>query len=182
MLYPFNNLLSMLHPIFITVCNKTLNFTYSAAKLGNKINVFYKIIRRVRALLVNCCVSEDESMETRLWHHANFDWLCIVRRAFYRLVGNMSVYQENLFQSRSKKTSIFLHLSNYLCGMFYKGNRGLFSVFPSPHLSTRGSWENSRQLCKPETQSRVCITVSNSPNSPSYLDEALQTRKTSSIP
>ena len=28
-------------------------------------------------------------------------------------------------------------------------------------------WENSRQLCKPETQSRVCITFENSPNSPS---------------
>ena len=26
--------------------------------------------------------------------------------------------------------------------------------------------ENSRQLYKPETQSRVCITVENSPNSP----------------
>ena len=25
-------------------------------------------------------------------------------------------------------------------------------------------WENSRQLCKPETKSRICITVSNSPN------------------
>ena len=28
----------------------------------------------------------------------------------------------------------------------------------------RGRWENSRQLCKPETQSRVCIIVENSPN------------------
>ena len=25
-------------------------------------------------------------------------------------------------------------------------------------------WENSRQLCKPETKLRVCITVENSPN------------------
>ena len=25
-------------------------------------------------------------------------------------------------------------------------------------------WGNSKQLCKPETQSRVCITVENSPN------------------
>ena len=25
-------------------------------------------------------------------------------------------------------------------------------------------WENSRQLCKPSTSSRVCLTVSNSPN------------------
>ena len=93
-----------------------------------------------------------------------FDWL----------VGNMSVYQENLFQSR-----IFLHLSNYLLEIFYKSNRGLLSVFPWPHLNTRGSWENSRRLCKPETQ--VCITVSNSPNTPSCLDEAMETQKTPSI-
>ena len=29
------------------------------------------------------------------------------------------------------------------------------------------SWENLRQLCKPLTVSRVCITVENSSNSPS---------------
>ena len=29
-----------------------------------------------------------------------------------------------------------------------------------------GGWKNSRKLCKPKTASRVCITVSNSPNSP----------------
>ena len=28
-------------------------------------------------------------------------------------------------------------------------------------------WENSRQFCKPETKSRVCVTVENSPNPPS---------------
>ena len=32
-----------------------------------------------------------------------------------------------------------------------------FSVFPSPHLNTRGSWENSRQLCKPETGKKSSI-------------------------
>ena len=36
--------------------------------------------------------------------------------------------------------------------LFYKSNR-----------NSRG-WENSRQLCKPSTSSRVSITVSNSPN------------------
>ena len=51
-------------------------------------------------------------------------------------------------------------------------NRGLFSVFTKPHLNTRGSWENLKQLCKPETQSRVRITVENPPNSPNCLDEA----------
>ena len=35
------------------------------------------------------------------------------------LVGNMSVCQENLVQSKSEKTSIFLHLLNYLWEIFY---------------------------------------------------------------
>ena len=33
-------------------------------------------------------------------------------------------------------------------------------------ISTLEGWENSRKLCKPSTTSRVCITVSNSPNPP----------------
>ena len=45
----------------------------------------------------------------------------------------------------------------------------------------RGSWENSKQLCKPETQSRVCITVENSPNFLECLDEAVEHGKKSSI-
>ena len=50
-------------------------------------------------------------------------------------------------------------------------------MFPYPHLNTRGSWENSRQLCKPETQSRVCITVESSPNFSECLDEAMKKGK-----
>ena len=38
---------------------------------------------------------------------------------------------------------------SYVCIAWYKHSR---------------RWENSRQLCKPSTLSRVCITVSNSPN------------------
>ena len=46
----------------------------------------------------------------------------------------------------------------------YKSNRKLFPcVCISWYKHSRG-WENSRQLCKPSTSSRVCITVSNSPN------------------
>ena len=33
-----------------------------------------------------------------------------------------------------------------------------------------GGWENSQKLCKPSTVSRVCITVSNSPNPPRHLE------------
>ena len=48
--------------------------------------------------------------------------------------------------------------------LFYKSNRKLLScVCIAWHKHSR-RWENSRQLYKPETKSRVCIIVSNSPN------------------
>ena len=61
----------------------------------------------------------------------------------------MSLYQENLFQSRSKKkqNNIFLHLLNYFLEMLYKSNEDFFAC---PHSLD-----------------------SNSPNSPSCLDEAM---------
>ena len=45
------------------------------------------------------------------------------------------------------------------------------------YIHERG-WENSRQLCKPEMKSRVCITVENSPNTSSvYITWAMQTQE-----
>ena len=84
----------------------------------------------------------------------HFDWL----------VGNMSLCQENLFKSKSEKTSIFLHLLNYLWEIFYKNNRKLFSCVCIAWYKHKRGWENSQQLYKPQTSSRVCITGSNSPN------------------
>ena len=41
-----------------------------------------------------------------------------------------------------------------------------FSVFIYSHLNTKGSWEDSRKLCKRKTQLRVCIALeSNKKNS-----------------
>jgi len=34
-------------------------------------------------------------------------------------------------------------------------------------------WQNLKQLCKPETTSRVCIIYKNSPSPPECLDEAM---------
>ena len=34
-----------------------------------------------------------------------------------------------------------------------------FSVFIYSHLNTKGSWEDSRKLCKRQTQLRVCIAL-----------------------
>ena len=63
----------------------------------------------------------------------------------------MSVYQENLFQSRSKKTSIFLHLSSIL------------DSYANPRL--RLGLHNCREFSQ----------------LPECLDEAMEIRKTSSI-
>ena len=44
-------------------------------------------------------------------------------------------------------------------------------------MQTRGRvGGNSRRLCKHETKSSVCMTVENSPNPPSCLHQAMQTR------
>ena len=48
--------------------------------------------------------------------------------------------------------------------LFYKSNRKRFSWVWIPWYKHSRRWENSQQLCKPLTSSRVCITVSNSPN------------------
>ena len=48
--------------------------------------------------------------------------------------------------------------------LFYKSNRNLFSCVCIAWYKHSRGWENSRQLCKPSTSSRVCINVSNSPN------------------
>ena len=45
-------------------------------------------------------------------------------------------------------------------------NRALFPFYIASSKHEEG-WENSRQLCKPSTMSRVCITFKNSPNLPS---------------
>ena len=48
--------------------------------------------------------------------------------------------------------------------LFYKSNRKRFSCVCIAWCKHSRRWENSRQLCKPSTSSRVCITVSNSPS------------------
>ena len=52
----------------------------------------------------------------------------------------------------------------------------VFRVCIALYKHERG-WENSRQLCKPETKSRVCITVENSPNASSVYIRLCKHRK-----
>ena len=51
-----------------------------------------------------------------------------------------------------------------------------FRVYIAWYKHERG-WENSRQLCKPETKSRVCITVENSLNASSVYIRLCKHRK-----
>ena len=48
--------------------------------------------------------------------------------------------------------------------LFYKSNRKLFSCVCIAWYKHLRHWENSQQLCKCSTSSRVYIIVSNSPN------------------
>ena len=48
--------------------------------------------------------------------------------------------------------------------LFYKSNSKLFYCVCISWYKHSRDWENSRQLCKSSTSSRVCVTVSNSPN------------------
>ena len=45
----------------------------------------------------------------------------------------------------------------FLGNLFYKSNRKLFSCICIAWYKHSRRWENSRQLCKPSTSSRVCI-------------------------
>ena len=57
-----------------------------------------------------------------------------------------------------------------------KAIENIFRVCVAWNKHERG-WENSRQLCRPETKSRVCITVENSPNSSSVYMRVCKLRK-----
>ena len=62
-------------------------------------------------------------------------------------------------------TSVIQRVLRFFSGkLFYKSNSKLFSCFCIAWYKHERRWENSRQLWKPLTSSRVCITVSNSPN------------------
>ena len=65
-----------------------------------------------------------------------------------------------LISTLNKRVLLFFCLESY----FKKAIRKLFSCVCISWYKHERGWENSWQLCKPETKSRVCITVSNSPN------------------
>ena len=65
-------------------------------------------------------------------------------------------------------------LDSFTWGVFFVcvlSNRKRFRVCIAWYKQERG-WENSRQLCKSETKSRVRITVENSPNASSLTHQS----------
>ena len=52
-----------------------------------------------------------------------------------------------------------------------------FSVFPQPDINTRGVGEIRESYAEPETRSRVCITIENSPNASSVYIRLCKHRK-----
>ena len=105
--------------------------------------------------LETCSLSEKNPyFGKHLFRKTRTDYACKFRVQDFATGKNFS------FNQCSEQES-FAFFSWKLC---YKSNRKLFPcVCISWYKHSRG-WENSRQLCKPSTSSRVCITVSNSPN------------------
>ena len=60
--------------------------------------------------------------------------------------------------------------------VIYNSIENVFRVCIAWYKHEKG-WENSRQSCKPETKSRVCITVENSPNASSVYIRLCKHRK-----
>ena len=73
------------------------------------------------------------------YHNCYIWFLNLIKAAFFKLV----------VQSTSAVLKQYIESVFPVCIAWYKHERG---------------WENSWQLCKPETKCTVCITVENSPN------------------
>ena len=73
------------------------------------------------------------------YHNCYISFLNLIKAAFFKL----------LVQSTSAVLKQYIESVFRVCIAWYKHE---------------GGWQNSWQLCKPETKSRVCITVENSLN------------------
>ena len=93
-------------------------------------------------------------------------WLCVVRCVFWLAGGKYERVSRKSISIKKWINSIFLHLRNYFWEIFITAIEDFFFRVYIASSKHSGSWKNSRQLCKPLSASRVCITVSNSPSSP----------------
>ena len=102
------------------------------------------------------------------WHRINIVSYLIMHRIHWFLSPLLT--QTRLSSSLMLLTQASQWLS-YISSIF-KSNRKRFPCLHSLKKHKRG-WENSRQLHKPKTKSRVCITVSKFPNPSSFCEKSL---------
>ena len=87
----------------------------------------------------------------------NKDWLR-ARTSFVYKTSRL-VRISLLIRALNKRALLFFSWK-----LFHKSKRKLFTCLCISWYKHSRGWKNSRQLCKPSTSSRVCITVSNSTN------------------
>ena len=107
-----------------------------------------------------------------MWHHRYFDWLCVVRRAFWLDGRKYDGVLRKSVSIKKQKNQQFPSFVELFWQIFYKSNRGLFPPVYIASSKHSGSWENSRHLCKPSTTSWVCLTVSNNREGPNLITPA----------
>ena len=97
--------------------------------------------------------------KVRIFGKHLFAKLELITRARLREQDFATCKKFSFNQCHTKSFAVF-----FSGNLFYKSNRKLFSCVCIAWCKHSRRWENSRQLCKPSTSSRVCITVENSPN------------------
>ena len=129
------------------------------------VGTFYKLKSRAeaRALLMYIpCSSSQEDKKAHLI--SNFYWNCGTIYAFPIQCNDLA--SDDLTMERGDHKPLFCNqaIENifHVCIAWYKHERG---------------WENLRQLCKPETKSRVFIIVENSPNASRVYIRLCKNRK-----
>ena len=96
------------------------------------------------------------------WFHKKHHFFHFFHHFFHwrkKIVTNVDAF----FSTVKRKVSCALPKISRLLLFNITFKINVFRVCIAWYKHERG-WENSRHLCKPETKSRVCITVENSPN------------------
>ena len=150
---------------YVMVMQFDLRRVDKSAKKQNVPEDYYKIIRMVRYLsLVYRCVQISICKHswniTRIFNgyvlsDVRFNWLVEIWARITKIYFDQEVNKQHL----PSFVEIFSRT------ILWKQKRTLLRVYIASSGHS-GSRKNSRQLCKPSTASWVCITVSNSPNSP----------------
>ena len=100
-----------------------------------------------------------KARKTRILESIFFAKQRLITRTSFVYKTSLLVRISLLINALNKRVLFFFWVK-----LFYKSNRKRFSLVCISWYEHSRGWENSRQLCKPSTSSRVCITVSNSLN------------------